>query len=131
MLGLGRLPLLAFAVVTIGCGARDSEPLCVARQALRDAVSVVGHADAAESAGDMERVRELMDEVDRLVGTARRNLSSSTTNSVERGMIEAAEYLDFIVGDYRASGAVDGAIAQFASRELDRPPAPGESAPNC
>lgn len=94
-------------------------------------MSVVGHADAAESAGDVERVRELMDEVDRLVGTARRNLSSSTTNSVERGMIEAAEYLDFIVGDYRASGAIDGAIAQFASRELDRPPAPGESAPNC
>lgn len=70
-------------------------------------------------------------EAERLIGIARRNLSSATTNSVERGMLEAAEYLDFIVGGYRESGGVDGTLAQFASRELNRAPAPDEAAPNC
>ena len=46
-------------------------------------------------------------------------------------MLEAAGYVEFIVGDYRATGAVDGALAQFAARELNRAPAPGEAAPNC
>lgn len=91
----------------------------------------VGQAESAEGAGDTDRVRQQIGEAERLIRIARRNLSTSTTNSVERGMLEAAEYLDFIVNDYRASGAVDGALAQFASRELNRAPAPGEAAPNC
>lgn len=128
----GFVPVLALVVgVTLGCGGDDEDPRCVARQALRDAVRAVGQAESAESAGNAERVRELMGEIERLVRDARRNMSSSTTNSVERGMLEAAEYLDFIVGDYRASGAVDGALAQFASRELNRAPTPGEAAPGC
>jgi len=74
-------------------------------------------------------VRQRIDEAERLIGIARRNLSPSTTNSVERGMLEAAEYLDFIVNDYRSTGAVDGTLSQFASRELNRAPAPGEAPP--
>ena len=128
----GLLPLLAVGLAAVvACDGGSTDQRCVAKQALRDAVRAVDQAESAEGTGDAERVRQLMGEVERLVGTARRNLSTSTTNSVERGMLEAAEYLDFIVNDYRASGAVDGALAQFASRELNRAPAPGEAAPNC
>jgi len=94
-------------------------------------VRALDQAESAEAAGDEARVRQQIDEAARLIGIARRNLSSSTTNSIERGMLEAAEYLDYIVNDYRASGAVDGTLAQFASRELNRAPAPGEAASNC
>ena len=118
-------------MASVGCGGGDADPRCIARQALRDAVRAVDQAESAEVAGDGERVRQQIDEAERLIGIARRNLSRSTTNSVERSMLESAEYLDFIVNDYRASGAVDGALAQFASRELNRAPTPGEAAPNC
>ena len=46
-------------------------------------------------------------------------------------MLEAAEYLDFIINDYKASGSVDGTLAQFASRELNRAPSLGEAPLNC
>ena len=126
-----RALLAAVIVATLGCGGGNDDPRCVAKQALRDAVRAVDQAESAEGAGDDERVRQQIAEAERLIGIARRNLSSATTNSVERGMLEAAEYLDFIVGGYRASGGVDGTVAQFASRELTRAPAPGEAAPNC
>ena len=126
------LPLLTVVIVaTIGCRGGNEDPRCIAKQALRDAVRAVDQAESAEVAGDAERVRQLMGEAERLIRIARRNLTTSTTNTVERGMLEAAEYLDFIVNDYRASGVVDGALAQFASRELNRAPAPGEDAPSC
>lgn len=128
----GRLFLLALALVaTIGCGDGTDDPRCIARQALRDAVRAVAQAESAEGAGDTERVRQQIGEVERLIGIARRSLSATTTSSIERSMLEAAEYLGFIVNDYRASGAVDGALAQFASRELNRAPTPGEPAMNC
>lgn len=126
-----RALLAVVIVVTVGCGGDSDDPRCVAKQALRDAVRAVSHAESAEGAGDEEEVRQQIGEAERLIGIARRNLSSATTSSVERGMLEAAEYLDFIVGVYRESGAVDGTLAQFASRELNRAPAPGEAAPNC
>lgn len=126
-----RALLAAVIVATLGCGGGNDDPRCVARQALRDAVGAVDQAESAERAGDEERVRQQIAEAERLIGIARRNLSSATTNSVERGMLEAAEYLDYIVGGYRESGGVDGTLAQFASRELTRAPAPGEAAPNC
>ena len=126
-----RALLAAVIVATLGCGGGNDDPRCVAKQALRDAVRAVNQAESAEGAGDEERVRQQIAEAERLIGIARRNLSRATTNSVERGMLEAAEYLDFIVGGYRESGGVDGTLAQFASRELDRAPAPGEAAPNC
>jgi hypothetical protein len=127
-----RRALLAVVIVmTVGCGGGNDDPRCAAKQALRDAVRAVDQAESAEGVGDEEQVRQQIGEAERLIGIARRNLSSATTNSVERGMLEAAEYLDFIVGGYRESGAVDGTLAQFASRELNRAPAPGEAAPNC
>ena len=126
-----RALLAAVIVATLGCGGGNDDPRCVAKQALRDAVRAVNQAESAEGAGDEERVRQQIAEAERLIGIARRNLSRATTNSVERGMLEAAEYLDFIVGGFRESGAVDGTLAQFASRELNRAPAPGEAAPNC
>lgn len=91
----------------------------------------VDRAESAESAGDADRVRQQINEAKRLIRIARGTLSRSSENSIERGMLEAAEYLDFMVNDYRASGAVDGTLSQFASRELNRAPAPGEAAPNC
>lgn len=118
-------------VATLGCGGGRDDPRCVAREALREAVRAVGSAESAENAGDEGRVRQQIAQVEHLIGIARRNLSSATTNSVERGMLESAEYLDFIVGEYRESGTVDATLAQFASRELNRAPAPGEAAPIC
>lgn len=128
----GLLSLLAVALAaTVACGGGNADPRCIAKQALRDAVRAVDQAESAEVAGDREQVRQQMDETERLGTIARRDLSKTTTNSMERNMLEAAEYLDFIVNDYRASGAVDGALAQFASRELNRAPSPGEAALNC
>lgn len=115
----------------VGCGSGDRDPRCIAKQALRDAVRAVGQAELAEGARDEAGVRQHIGDVERLVGVARRNLSSSSPSSVDRSMLEAAEYLDFIVGDFRASGAVDGALAQFASRELNRGLFPGEAPLNC
>lgn len=123
--------LTAVIMVALSCGGGSDDPPCIAKQALRDAVRAVNQAESAEGSGDEEGVRQQIGEAERLIGIARRNLSRDTTNSVERGMLEAAEYLDFIVGGYRESGAVDGTLAQFASRELSRAPAPGEAAPNC
>jgi hypothetical protein len=94
-------------------------------------VRAVDQAESAETAGDANRVRQQTDEAERLIGIARRNLSRSSMGSIERGMLEAAEYLEFIVNDYRATGAVDGTLAQFASRELNRAPSPGEAPLNC
>ena len=128
----GSLFLLAAVLVeTVACGGGAEDSRCAARQALRDAVRAVDQAESAEGAGDAERVRQRIDDAERLIGIARRNLSNSSTNSIERGMLEAAEYLDFIVDDYRASGTVDGTLSEFASRELNRAPAPGEAAPDC
>ena len=125
------LLVAAVVLVTVGCGGGSDDPRCVARDALREAIRAVDQAESAELAGDEERVRQQIAQVERLVGIARRNLSSGTTNSVERGMLEAAEYLDFIAGEYTESGAVDATLAQFAMRELNRAPAPGEAAPSC
>jgi len=77
-----------------------------------------------------------MDEVERLLRLARSNLSAAesdpSTGAAARGMLEAANYLDFMVGDYRASGRVDFAMTQFASRELDRAASGAGGAPlNC
>ena len=124
------LPLLTVILVTtVGCGGGD--PRCVARQALRDSVRAVDQAESAERSGNAEKITQQIAEAERLIAIARRNLSSSSTTSVERGMLEAAEYLDFVVGDFRSSGAVDATLTQFATRELNRAPAPGEEFLNC
>ena len=130
--GIRPLPLLTVILVTtVGCGGGGGDPRCVARQALRDAVRAVDQAESAERSGDSEKMTQQIADAERLIAIARRNLASSSTTSVERGMLEAAEYLDFVVGDFRSSGAVDGTLTQFATRELNRAPAPGEEFLNC
>lgn len=127
------LALLALLLGTIiACGGSGSpDPRCVARSALRDAVQAVGQADSAEASGDAGTAVERIAEVERLVATARRNLSSSATDTVERAMLEAAGYLQFIVDEHRVSGMVDAPLAQFATRELNKAPAPGERPLDC
>lgn len=127
---LGLLVLLLGTIIACGSSG-SSDPRCVARNSLRDAIEVVGQADAAETAGDTRTAGERIAEVERLVVVARRNLSSSGTESVERAMLEASGYLQFIVDEHRTSGMVDAALAQFATRELNRAPAPGEPPLDC
>lgn len=51
---------------------------------------------------------------------------------VERVVLEAGNYLEFMVVDFRASGTVDFALTQFASRELNRATSGAGGAPlNC
>jgi len=129
---VGRCAVLAVAAAfAVGCGGGDDDPRCFAKRALRGAVDAVNQAELAERAGDQERVVQQIDAAERLIRTARRNLSAASPTSIERNMLEAAEYLDFVVGRYRASGAVDGTLAPFAARELNRAPAPGEAALGC
>lgn len=134
---LSRVPrAIAFLVgltllAAVGCAGGDDDPRCLARQALRDAVRAVEQAEIAENAGDDGAVGAQIDEAERLIRSARGHLSPAATTSIERGMLEAAEYLDFVVGSYRSSGAVDGSLATFASRELNRAPAPGERPLGC
>jgi hypothetical protein len=127
-LGLGLAILL---VGSAACGAPTDDPRCVARDALRDAVRAVQQAESAETSGDAATVRRHMDEVARLVGTARARLGRadpSGTDGAARQMAEAANYLEFIVDDFAETDAVDGALAQFATRELERA-VPGNDAP--
>ncbi len=77
-----------------------------------------------------------MDEVDRLLGVARGDLAGAdadpNTAAAARAMLEAANYLEFMVGDFRATGKVDFAMTQFASRELNRAGSGAGGAPlNC
>ena len=127
------LVLAAIVLATAACGSRPEDPRCLARDVLRDAVSAVRRAETAESAGDAATAAREMDEVARLVAAGRARLRNSSVAETPMGrrILEAAEYLDFIVRDFRSSGLVDGPIAQFASRELNRAPAPGEQAPSC
>lgn len=80
-------------------------------------------ARSAQSLGDRAAVDRDLGEVDRLVRVARSNLASvdpgSTSGPAARGMLEAANYLEFIVGEYRQSGVVEFSLAQFAARELN------------
>ena len=118
-------------MVAVGCGGGRDDPRCVARQTLRDAVRAIDQAEINERAGDRAAVRQRIDEGERLIRAARRNLSRGAATSIERSMLEAAEYLDFVVGSYRETGDVDGTLTQFATRELNRAPAPGEAPLAC
>jgi hypothetical protein len=135
----GAIGCLGIAVVLIGIaafGAGKRSPECSAYDALRDAVRAVDGVRSATAAGDLVAVERQMDEVDRLLGVGRTRLADvkadSSTGSAARAMLEAANYLEFMVGDYRSSGEVDFSITQFASRELTRAVSGAGGAPlNC
>ncbi len=119
--GLGLVLLI---VGLAACGGGTRSPACAAQDALRDALRAVASAESATAAGDQAAVERQMDEVDRLLRVARASLAGAdadpSTGSAARAMLEAANYLEFMVGDFRASGKVDFALTQFASREINR-----------
>lgn len=128
--------LMLVVAVGAGCGGGPRTGVCAAYDSLRDALRAVDAAQSAAGSGDTAAVGRDMDEVERLLRLARSNLSAAesdpSTGAAARGMLEAANYLDFMVGDYRASGRVDFAMTQFASRELDRAASGAGGAPlNC
>jgi len=118
-----RLGLALLVGTLVACGGQSTDPRCAAQQALRDAIRAVDLAEAAEDSGDPAAVRRQVDEAGRLVRLARSRLGAAQSTAggdgAARRMLEAANYLAFIVEDFAASGEVDGALAQFAARELN------------
>ena len=118
-----RLPvstaILVALLIVAGCAGTARSSLCGAYDTLRDAVGAMN--DAAGDDGDLGR---RIDEVDALIRSARRQLSGEGANPstapAARAMVEASNYLEFMVGQYREDGAVDFSLTQFASRELTR-----------
>jgi len=132
----GRLVPLVLILGLAACGGGPPSPVCAAEDALRGALRAVDAARTAEASGDGGAVGRSMDEVARLLRVARGNLTGAETNAATgaaaRAMIEAANYLEFMVGDFRATGRVDFTLTQFAARELDRAVAGAGGAPiNC
>lgn len=132
----GALGLVGLALASAACGSGERSPVCAAQDALRSALRAVESAQSANRSGDEAGVQRQMDDVARLVRVARSNLAGVEadpgTGSAARGMLEAANYLDFMVGDYGSSGVVDFTLTQFASRELNRAAAGAGGAPlNC
>lgn len=123
-------------VSVVACGQRQRDPICAAQEQLRAAVREVGAARTAEAAGDVDAVADHIAQVERLVADARGSLGAASadteTAGMARAMLEAANYLQFIVDDARAAGEVDWALAQFASREINRAAiGAGGPPPNC
>ncbi len=122
--GLGPGPGVAAIAVAIvisiaGCAGTERSSLCGAYTTLRDAVGVMNDA-----AGEDDELGPRIEEVDALIRSARRQLSGEGANPstapAARAMVEASNYLEFMVGQYREEGAVDFSLTQFASRELTR-----------
>jgi hypothetical protein len=93
-------------------------------------------ARRATTSNDAATVAREMDRVDRNLTAARRTLQSIGADaggeSATRAMLEAANYLEFMTGQYRSTGSVDFSLTQFASRELTRAAAGAGGAPlNC
>lgn len=131
-----RLVPVLLSVVVAACGGGARNPACAADDALREALRAVESARSADGSGDRTAVGRHMDEVDRLIRVARGYLAatgaSSSTSAAERAMLEAANYLEFMVGDFRAKGTADFTLTQFASRELNRAVSGAGGAPlNC
>ncbi len=130
---------LGLIVVVAGlaaCGGGAQRPICSAQDALRAAVRTVDAMRSTDGAGSSEELDRQMDEVERLLRVARSNLAGGdldpNTGAAARAMLEAANYLQFIVDDSRATGTVDFALTQFAARELNRAGAGAGGVPlNC
>lgn len=115
------IALTALVVVLTACSAAERRPICLAYDALRSAVRTLDSARGPAAAGDAVAVEQLMDEVDRLLRGARARLSDDVrADSAARAMLEAANYLEYMTGQFRATGSLDFSITQFASRELTR-----------
>jgi hypothetical protein len=110
---------VAIAISIAGCAGTERSSLCGAYNTLRDAVGVLNDA-----AGEDGELGPRIDEVDASIRSARRQLSGEGANPstapAARAMVEASNYLEFMVGQYRDEGAVDFSLTQFASRELTR-----------
>lgn len=133
----GRLVPVVLILGLAACGGGPPRsPVCAAEDALRGALRAVDAARTAEASGDATAVGRSMDEVARLIRVARGNLTGAEANpatgAAARAMLEASNYLEFMVGDFRSSGRVDFTLTQFAARELDRAVAGAGGAPiNC
>jgi len=128
------LALLLVGLAACGGGARSLS--CTGYDALVDALRAVASAEAADASGDTEAVERAMDDVSRFVRLARGRLAGadadSNSGAAARALLEAANYLEFMVGDFRATGSVDFSLTQFASRELNRAASGAGGAPlNC
>lgn len=131
---------LTVALLLAGCQGESDDPRCLARGELLKAAALIERADAAETAGDEDAVRQAVEGADDLVARARARLRTADaegTDGTVRRMTEAANYLGFIIEEFATTGVVDGTLVQFAVRELNRPavldrPAVGDAAPmNC
>ena len=142
--GLGRqrgrtkaslgIALLLAGLAACSGGARSTS--CSGYDALVDALRAVAAAKSADASGDGEAVNRAMDDVERSIRLARGRLAGAdadpNTGGAARAMLEAANYLEFMVGDFRATGKVDFSLTQFASRELNRAASGAGGAPlNC
>lgn len=130
--GFGRMPVrtragLGIALLLVGlaaCGGGARSAPCTGYDSLVDALRSVALAKSADASGDGEAVELAMDDVELFVRVARVRLADAdadpNTGAAARAMVEAANYLGFMVGDYRETAKVDFSLTQFASRELNR-----------
>jgi len=135
---------LTVALLLAGCQSASDDPRCLARGELLKAAALIERADAAETAGDEDAVRQAVKGADDLVARARGRLRAADTvgadtegadtegaDSTVRRMTEAANYLGFITESFATTGVVDGTLVQFAVRELDRPAVGDAAFMNC
>ena len=133
MAGVG-LALLVVGLVACGGGARS--PSCMGYDSFMGALCAVAAAESADASDDSEALGRAMDDVERSIRHARSRLAGAdadpNTGAAARAMLEAANYLEFMVGDFRATGRADFSLTQFASRELNRAASGAGGAPlNC
>jgi len=136
MFGRRALCLGILAVVLTGCAPAERRPVCQALDALRGAVTAMNTASQAVVASDQAEVARLVEEVERLLRVARGKLagvgSDTGSGGAARALLEAANYLEYMTGQYRTSGRIDFSITQFAARELNRASAGAGGPPlNC
>jgi len=103
---------------------------------LVDALRAVAAAESADASDDTEALGRAIDDVERSIRLARSRLAGAdadpNTWAAARAMLEAANYLEFMVGDFRATGKIDFSLTSFASRELNRAASGAGGAPlNC
>ena len=135
-MGVAGIGLVLLLVGVAACGGGARSPACAGYDTLVDALRGVAAATSATASGDDEAVEQAMDDVASSVRSARARLAGmdadAKVGAAARAMLEAANYLDFMVGDYRATGTVDFSLTQFASRELNRASSGAGGAPlNC